>query len=323
MSQKLFVGIDTSNYTTSVALCTWDGEIVANIKKLLTVAQGERGLRQSDALFLHNRNLPEVMRVLGEIISREYHDAKICGIGYSAYPRDCEGSYMPCFLAGGAAASSMAALTGCPVYEFSHQAGHIAAAIYSSEIPEDKLAGEDGFAAFHVSGGTTEILHVTANDSRLVIEQIGGTNDINAGQAIDRAGVMMGMTFPCGKEMETLCSDGKTYNKQIKISVNGLFCNLSGLENQSQKLYAQTENKGEVSEFTFDFVGKTLLKMTENLRAQYPDIPIVYAGGVMSNQRIKKLLSQNENVYFARPEFSSDNAAGIALLCRKKHLGIN
>ncbi len=322
--QKLFVGIDTSNYTTSLALCTYEGEVVANIKKLLSVENGERGLRQSDALFLHTKNLPELMDKLSDVINNSYPQSEICAIGYSAYPRDCEGSYMPCFLAGQSAAYSLRAPIGCPIYKFSHQAGHIAAAMYSSGAEKQIVAqaADCGgrFAAFHVSGGTTELLLVTLNDSEISIEQIGGTRDINAGQAIDRTGVMMGLNFPCGKEMERMCGEGASYNKHIKVCVDGLFCNLSGLENQASALYTQGQNKGEVCEFVFDFIGKTLLKMTENLRALYPNIPVLYAGGVMSNSRIKKMLSQNTKTYFAQPEFSSDNAAGISLLCRKRHI---
>ena len=325
MSDKLFVGIDTSNYTTSLALCTHEGEVVANIKKLLSVESGERGLRQSDALFLHTKNLPELMDKLSDVIKNSYPHSEIAAIGYSAYPRDCEGSYMPCFLAGQAAAYSLRAPIGCPIYKFSHQAGHIAAAMYSSGAEEQIVAQATDcggrFAAFHVSGGTTELLLVTLNDEEMSIEQIGGTRDINAGQAIDRAGVMMGLNFPCGREMETICGESKSYKKQIKICVDGLFCNLSGLENQATALYSQGQNKGEVCEFVFDFVGKTLLKMTNNLREIYPDIPVLYAGGVMSNSRIKTMLSQNTKTYFAQPEFSSDNAAGVSLLCRKKHIG--
>ncbi len=324
MSDKLFVGIDTSNYTTSLALCTYEGEVVANIKKILAVESGERGLRQSDALFLHTKNLPELMDKLSDVIKNSYPKSKICAVGYSAYPRDCEGSYMPCFLAGQAAAYSFASPIGCPIYKFSHQAGHIAAALYSSGAEDEIIAQATAcggrFAAFHVSGGTTELLLVTLTDGKMSIEQIGGTKDINAGQAIDRAGVMMGLTFPCGREMESLCGDGASYKKQIKICVDGLFCNLSGLENQSAAIYSQGQNKGEVCEFVFDFVGKTLLKMTDNLRLLYPEIPVLYAGGVMSNSRIKKMLSQNQKTYFAQPEFSSDNAAGISLLCRKQHI---
>lgn len=322
--KRLFIGIDTSNYTTSVSACTYDGRIIANIKKLLSVDVGERGLRQSDALFQHTKNLPEVMEQLENVISHEYPDCKICAVGYSAYPRDCEGSYMPCFLAGQAAAYSMYAAAECRIFKFSHQAGHIAAALYSSEKEAEIITLADrcgnSFAAFHVSGGTTEILLVTFTQKGMSIEKIGGTKDINAGQAIDRAGVMLGLKFPCGREMEQLCSYNTTYQRKIKVCVNGLYCNLSGLENQATQLYSEYRDKGAVCEYVFDFVGQTLYKLTENLREVYPGIPVLYAGGVMSNGHIKGLLSNMDGVYFAKPEFSSDNAAGIALLCRRAYL---
>ena len=78
-----------------------------------------------------------------------------------------------------------------------------------------------------------------------------------------------------------------------------------------------------MSAYCFDFVADTLCKLTENLRERYPKIPIIYAGGVMSNKRIGTRLANFENTYFSSPEFSSDNAAGIALLCRKKYLENN
>ena len=199
------------------------------------------------------------------------------------------------------------------------------AALYSSGC-EDKIMSEaeacgGRFCAFHVSGGTTEILLVTLRDGDMSIELIGGAEDINAGQAIDRAGVKMGLTFPCGKEMESLC-EGVNYTGEIKTCVRGLECNLSGLENKSSQLYEKTGDRALVSAYVFEFVGRTLLELTNNLREQYPNIPVLYAGGVMSNKKIKNMLMSADKTYFALPEFSSDNAAGVALLCRRKYMEI-
>lgn len=318
-NKKLFVGIDTSNYTTSAALCDTEGNIVLNLKKLLPVAQGERGLRQSDALFAHAKNLPIIMDELGRFADEHFPCREILAVGYSATPRDVEGSYMPCFLAGVASASSISAVTGCHSYKFSHQAGHITAALYSAQ-KLDLLEGDKPFAAFHVSGGTTDILLVKPDDNGFTVEQIGGSADINAGQAIDRTGVLMGLKFPCGREMEGLSLSSAYEKSKTRISVKGLECNLSGLENLAAKLYRECGDKGRVSAYCFDFIGDTLASLTENLRAEYENIPIIYAGGVMSNGRIKERLSVFDNVYFSAPEFSSDNAAGVALLGRRKYL---
>ena len=319
-NKGLFLGIDTSNYTTSVALCDANGEVVLNLKKLLPVKEGERGLRQSDALFAHTKNLPEIMDGLGQFLDTNYPERQIVAVGCSARPRDVEGSYMPCFLSGVAAAKSISATVGATLYEFSHQNGHIMAALYSSESLE-LLDGRERFAAFHVSGGTTELLMVTPDESGFGVELVGGSADMNAGQAIDRTGVLMGLKFPCGREMEQICREsGDIPHAKAKISVKGLECNLSGLENLTSKLYEKTGDRAKVSAYCFDFIADTLEALTKNLREEYPDIPVIYAGGVMSNARIASQLSKLGNVQFAKPEFSSDNAAGVALLCRKAYI---
>ena len=314
---ELFLGIDTSNYTTSASLCDSEGKVILNLKKLLPVKEGERGLRQSDALFAHTKNLPEIMGKLGEFLKEQTPRHEIVAVGCSATPRSIEGSYMPCFLSGVAAAESICAVLLCEKHQFSHQDGHIMAALYSSG-KIDLLEKKERFAAFHVSGGTTELLLVDPTEDRMHVELIGGTQDMNAGQAIDRTGVMMGLKFPCGREMESLCHD--VPYKKSRVSVRGLECNLSGLENMAAKLYKETEDKAITSAFCFDFIADTLYKLTENLREQYGNLPVIFAGGVMSNKRIAKRLASLGNVYFSEPEFSADNAAGIALLTRREYL---
>lgn len=294
---KYILGVDTSNYTTSMSLVDKDGRVCANCKKLLPVKQGEKGLRQSDAVFAHTVNMPIVAEMLGK--------AEISAVAYSAYPRDTEGSYMPCFLCGKAYAEALSALLDIPCLKFSHQRGHIRAALYSSEA-EHLLGGE--YLAFHLSGGTTEVLHVKTGN----IELIGGTKDLTAGQAIDRVGVMLGLNFPCGAELEKLAEKG-TANKS-KISVNGYECNMSGLENLAIKMFNDGYSREDIAAFTIDFVIRTLDKMTENLLFDYPGLPLVYSGGVMSNKTIKKYFKEKYGAYFAEPAFSADNAAGTALL---------
>ncbi len=314
MKRPVFVGIDTSNYTTSAAVCTASGEVLANLKCPLPVKVGACGLRQSDAVFAHIKNLPVLMEQLGA----EIKDTQVQAIGVSSAPRPVEGSYMPCFLSGISAASAMAASLGIPMYSFSHQEGHIMAALYSAGVGEKLLRAP--FAAFHVSGGTTEALLVTPRTAGFDIVQVGGTKDINAGQAIDRAGVMMGLHFPCGKEMEELAKEFCGALPKPRISVKEGYCNLSGLQNLSEELWKQTEDPRAVSAFVLSFVGETLAAMTTDLDVAHPNLPIVYAGGVMSNKLLQARLASRNHTYFATPAFSADNAAGIALLARARHL---
>lgn len=325
---RYYIGIDTSNYTTSCALFDAEsGEFLSNVKRLLCVEHGGRGLRQSDAVFAHVKNLPEVTAQALAGLSPE----SLCAVGVSVSPRDAEGSYMPCFLAGEAAASTLANGVKRPLMRFSHQAGHIMAAMWSSGSP-DLLSRE--FIAFHVSGGTTEMLLVEPEiraerddhglyGVRLGITKLGGTLDLNAGQAIDRAGVMMGLDFPCGAELEKMALDGIREGVRFErtgVSVKGCGCNLSGLENKVSAMLKSGADPRAAAMYTLDFVGRTLIRLTDNALEERAAegrgrIPVLYAGGVMSCSIIKDMIKRRGyDARFAEPRFSSDNAAGTALL---------
>ena len=311
---SIALGIDTSNYTSSVAICK-DGVVVGQKKMLLEVKKGQRGLRQSDAVFLHTVNLPQIMESLFKETDICY--AQIDAVGYSAYPRDVAGSYMPCFLVGESAARSLSAVGRWPVYPFSHQCGHIMAALYQSGFTSYH---KNNFIAFHVSGGTTEILFVKPDSERIFcIEKIGGTLDLNAGQIVDRIGTLLNQPFPCGARLEAMALESMNSIPIGKLSVNGLFCNLSGIENQVQKRIAEGHLPNDIAAYTMEYLCRVFEALTCNVRNQYPNIPILYAGGVMSNKAFQKRLSAFENSYFAKPGFSSDNAAGTALLAEYKY----
>lgn len=303
---SLFLGIDTSNYTTSLSLVK-DGRVIANVKEPVFVGEGKVGVRQSDAVFSHTKNLPSAFARLRE----SYNGEEIKAIGCSYAPRDVEGSYMPCFLSGLAAASAIAFSTGAKVYEFSHQRGHIYAALYSAGMQE---LYEKEFAAFHVSGGTTELLYV--KDGK--INKIGGTLDLTAGQLIDRTAVMMSLPFPGGPYIEELASKGKC--KNVKISNKGLYCNMSGGENKVKEMISDNVPREDIAAYVIEFVKKNLDKMTEMLIEEYGNIPVVFSGGVMSCSIIKKYFENKYGAYFAAPAFSSDNACGVALLAERKYL---
>lgn len=307
--KRFYIGIDTSNYTTSCALFeASEAKLYSNVKCLLGVKEGERGLRQSDAVFAHVKNLPSVT---AEALS-EIEPESLAAVGVSVSPRDNEGSYMPCFLTGEAAAASLANAVKRPLHRFSHQAGHVMAAIYSSGSP-DLLMSEH--LAFHVSGGTTELLSVKPRGVGFDIEKLGGTLDLNAGQAIDRIGVLMGLKFPCGPALEALALANTEPLPKPKLSVNGCECNLSGLENKAQKLLSEGKSREYTAAFVLDFVARTLIELTKNA-LDGRNIPVLYAGGVMSNSIIKDMIKKRGfDARFALPAFSSDNAVGTALLC--------
>ena len=309
---RLHLGIDTSNYTTSLSLVC-DGVVIKNVRRLLPVKEGEKGLRQSDAVFLHTKALPELAE---ELFCDEYVPEKLFSVGVSVSPRDEKGSYMPCFLAGVSFAAAVSLSHHIPMYRFSHQAGHIEAGIYSCGEPE-RFGGE--FLSFHVSGGTTEALLVKKTDTGYSFEIAGGTNDASAGQIIDRLGVRCGLPFPCGKELDRLSALSE--KKLAKsVSMKDTYFSFSGLQNKFEKHLGDGENISDVALFLFNSIGTSLERCTVKLREKCgEDLPVLFAGGVMSNSVIRKNLSKLENVYFASAELSSDNACGTALLAEKSY----
>ncbi len=311
-----FVGIDTSNYTTSLALISEEGEEIANLKYPLSVKEGERGLRQSDALFLHTSALPTAIARAKKLLDGR----RLLAVGVSDRPRNAEGSYMPCFLAGVSAASALALGAQVPLYRFSHQCGHLMAALYSSGA--ESLLSEERFFGAHISGGTTELLCVKAEGDGFLTEIIGGTKDLNAGQLIDRVGVAMGLKFPCGPALESLALSYKGKIPKRKPHTEGEFINFSGSENLALRLYEQTKDREQTAAFLFSHIGEALCAASLACMEKYGEAPFVYAGGVMSNSILKDRLSKEIRAYFADPAHSADNAVGVALLARKKHLSI-
>lgn len=301
------LGLDTSNYTTSAALLR--GGALYQSKRLLPVRQGEKGLRQSDAVFHHVQQLPEVLERL------PFAGASVRAVGVSSRPRSEEGSYMPCFLVGAAAARTAALSLGVPLYLFSHQQGHIAAALYSAG-KLSLLQGE--FLAFHVSGGTTEAVFCKPDAEEIFSTEIAAQSlDLKAGQAVDRVGVMLGLAFPAGPELEKLAL--KTDRKfSVRASMKGGDCSLSGVENKCRAMLEAGAAKEEIAAFCLQSVLAALDAMTSALLREYGEIPIVFAGGVMSNSILRTALTQKYGAFFAEPVYSSDNAAGVAVLAALK-----
>ncbi len=296
----MYLGIDTSNYTTSCAL--FDGEYVVQEKQLLSVKHGEKGLRQSDAVFQHTVNLPKLIEKLDI--------SNLKAVGVSTQPRSVEGSYMPCFLVGEGAAVAASASAGVPLYKTSHQTGHILAALYSAGRLD--LINERHIA-FHISGGTTEALLVTPDNAKIINSKIiASSSDLKAGQAIDRAGVMLGLQFPCGKELDELSQKSENVYK-FKPSMNGLDCSLSGIENKTKDLVKKGEAPENIAKFVLTCISQSVLKMLDGITEKYGNLPVIFSGGVSSNTLLRKTILAKYNAYFAKPAFSLDNAAGCAI----------
>ena len=309
-----YVGVDTSCYTTSVASVDEYG-IVSDLRTVLSVKQGERGLRQSDGLFQHVRNLetlmPELMKQLG--------GAELRGVCVSARPRPNEDSYMPVFLAGKMCAASVAAARKVPLLTASHQEGHVRAALHGNEA----LMGRP-FLGMHISGGTTEVFLV---DEAFGISLLSGTEDLHAGQFVDRTGVAMGLRFPCGKQLEALAGSFDPAAGFVKLPaiVREGVCSFSGVETRMQALLKAGADHAELAYAAYDCMSRTFVKMLCHAMEQTGVTRALLAGGVASSPLLRTLLRErmhkldaNAVLYFGESALSSDNAVGAALLCRDR-----
>ena len=298
------IGFDTSNYTTSIAY--FDGKQGVNCSQLLPVKQGELGLRQSDAVFHHTKSLPELS---GRLFSHVQTDS-ISAVGVSTRPRAVEGSYMPCFMVGYSHAKLLSDALHVPLFEVSHQQGHVAASLWSAGRLD---LMDKPHLAWHLSGGTTELLLIEPDGKNVKCSKIGGTTDISAGQLIDRTGVMLGLPFPAGKHLDLLSKDA-TGRELFKVKCIGTEFSLSGVQNKVQQFH--NGNDAETAAYALRCVAYAVYKATENALKLYPGLEVVFSGGVASNSMLREF-TKDLNPVFCEPQYSTDNALGVAVLTHR------
>ena len=299
------IGFDTSNYTTSIAY--FDGVEGVNCSQLLPVKAGELGLRQSDAVFSHTKSLPELSGRLFSNIKGE----KIVAVGVSTRPRAVEGSYMPCFMVGYSHAKLLSECLDVPLVEVSHQQGHVAACLWSAGRLD---LMDQPHLAWHLSGGTTELLLVEPEGRNVKCTRIGGTTDISAGQLIDRTGVMLQLPFPAGKYVDALSKES-TSTDVFKVKCPGLEFSFSGVQNKVEQ-YHRDHNPADTAAFALRCVCNGVLQATKNAMKEYPGLEVVFSGGVASNSMLRQVMEPLGAV-FSQPQFSTDNALGVAVLAAR------
>ena len=297
------IGFDTSNYTTSIAY--FDGRDGLNCSRLLPVKQGELGLRQSDAVFHHTKGLPELS---GRLFSN-VDVGEIIAVGVSTRPRSVEGSYMPCFMVGFSHAKLLADFLRVPLIECSHQQGHVAASLWSAGHLE---LMDQPHLAWHLSVGTTELLLVEPEGKNVKCSRIGGTTDISAGQLIDRTGQLLNLPFPSGKHLDALSSQAQG-REVFRVKCPGMEFSLSGVQNKVQQFHDKNGEPAETAAFALRCVSNAVYQATANALKVYPDLKVVFSGGVASNSMLRKQM-QHLNPIFSEPQFSTDNAMGVAVL---------
>ncbi|MBQ3706257.1 MAG: hypothetical protein II888_07355 [Clostridia bacterium] len=312
--KRAVVGLDTSNYRTSLAAVSLEGDILLNLRELLPVAQGERGLRQSDALYAHLKQMKRMEAPLREALQ----GWKIAAVCASTRPRDRLDSYMPVFEAGETAGRLMAAAEEVPFFATDHQHGHLRAALRGTA-----LEGEKSFLALHLSGGTTDLLFAREDG----ITELGSSLDLHAGQLMDRVGVAMGCSFPAGPEMEKLAEKGNSQGRLgCAMEPGDLSCHLSGAEAQAMRLLRTGEAAPEdLSREVFDLLARTVSRMLIAGAGVTGCCSALVCGGIASSRLFRQMLTERAGkrdlrlrIHFGDPGLSGDNAVGAALIGRDR-----
>ena len=306
--KELFLGIDTSNYTTSAAVVDSSENLIAESRMMLNVRKGEKGLRQSDALFQHWKNLPEI---LGPLL-KEYKSEIRC-VCSGARPRPQDGSYMPVFTAGTGIGKIIAASLNTKYCEISHQEGHLLAAAYGNDISTD----EDLILA-HLSGGTLEFVKVSNGKHEIIF----ATKDISYGQLIDRIGVYLGLPFPAGKYVDEMALKGR--DKCLKNAIPRIFTdetgmNISGLENSLKNAEKQYDRETLCS-FLMERISENFVKCAESLKEKHHIRNVLICGGVASSEYIRDYCL-GRGYIFGQKKLCSDNAAGEAIAACRYYYG--
>ena len=300
------IGFDTSNYTTSIAC--FDGRDGMNVSQLLPVQEGQLGLRQSDAVFHHTKSVPELS---GRLFSNT-DVSLIRAVGVSTHPRAVEGSNMPCFMVGYSHAKLLSDALHVPLFTCSHQQGHVAASLWSAGHLD---LMDRPHLAWHLSGGTTELLLVEPEGRNVRCSRIGGTTDISAGQLIDRTGQLLKLPFPSGKHLDAI-SMNAVKKDVFSVKCPELTFSLSGVQNKVQQYYNSCNDPVETAAYALRCVAAAVLSATKNAMKLYPGLPVVFSGGVASNSLLRNTLEPIKPI-FCKPEYSTDNAMGVAVLTHR------
>lgn len=304
----IILGIDTSNYTTSLALMDLEGHLLADERIPLKVPKGEKGIRQSKAFFYHVKNLPLLLERLPQGLKDH-----LVAISVSTRPRPVEGSYLPVFLAGERMARSLASVLSVKIYETSHQEGHIMALLWALQLQHNI------FISCHFSGGTTEIHRVKREGQTLILELLGSSSDLYAGQFVDRVGVEMGLPFPAGRELERLAQQCQHEGYPLPVAVKGVSMSFSGPTSAAMRGLEEGADPSSLARGVEESIMNTAKKALKEASHTTEIRRVLLIGGVFSNQYITTALKESLGregieVFSALPEYSRDGAVGQAYI---------
>ena len=318
--EEVYLGIDTSCYTTSLCFLGRDGAVKAEARRILTVREGRCGLQQSEMVYQHTRNLPDLMEQAQQEARERELALKVLAIGVSTQPRPLPDSYMPAFLAGAGLARSLAAVNQLPLYAISHQENHLEAGIWSAGGP-----AAERFLLLHASGGTTDLLLAERQEpeGRYLLTQVGGSKDLHAGQFVDRVGVALGLSFPAGPALERLAA-AASQPLELPVAVQKTQVSLSGPATAALRQLKAGADPAALAAGVEYVLGETFVRMLRNGAERYQVDQVLLVGGVASNKHIRrqveaKLAKRQIKMWVPEPYYSCDNASGCAAYARRNY----
>ncbi len=303
---EVYLGIDTSCYTTSVAFMDRNARLVGESRQILKVKEGKCGLQQSEMVFQHTRNLPEMIK------NAMPANARVIGVCASGRPRPLADSYMPAFLAGAGLARSLSVINNIPLWLISHQENHLLAGKWSAGGPDDER-----FLLLHASGGTTDLLLAEKQaEADYKLTEIGGSMDLHAGQFIDRIGVSLGLQFPAGPALEELAATAAE-TVALPVSVKGCQASLSGPATAAKRKLEAGADPAGIALGVQRALAETFFRLIFNASEAYNAKSAIIVGGVASNTYIREYLKDKLNtkgisLWHPQARFSCDNACGCA-----------
>ncbi len=319
----LVLGLETSCDETGVALYDSEHGLLADaLFSQIDLHRAYGGVVPELASRDHvKRMLPLIRQVMADAGTVA---SDIDAIAYTAGP-----GLVGALLVGASCAQALAFAWDIPALGVHHMEGHLLAPMLEAQPPEFP------FVALLVSGGHTQLVRV---DGIGLYELLGETLDDAAGEAFDKTAKMMGMQYPGGPEIAALATKGVAGRFVFPRPMTdrpGLEFSFSGLKTSALNTWQQCQSAGDDSEQTRcdislafqQAVVETLTIKCKRALKQTGLKRLVIAGGVSANKSLRLSLEKmlgdlNGNVFYARPEFCTDNGAMIAFAgCQRLQAG--
>lgn len=308
LKQPLYLGLDTSAYTTSLALVDRDEKLILDNRLPLPVKKGSLGMRQSEAVFAHIAHMSK----LWEEGIGSYKGSVITAVASSTRPRPAEGSYMPVFKVSEAFGKFLAQTAGLLFLPSSHQEGHVMAGLWSAGLSGGR------YLVVHISGGTTELISSKEEkEGQLKLKLLGGSTDLNAGQFIDRLGMAMGLDFPAGPQLEALAAGCREGGPSLPIAVKDKEISFSGPASHAERLLERGCHDADLARAIEICIADSIAEVVNRItRVKNEYEGVLAVGGVTANLFIRERLKEKitgKKLFFAKPEYAADNAVGLAV----------